>query len=672
MKVNNYDKIGVRKISLGIKFLLPLTAVLAVALLGLSLVIIKSQSNALGKMDRQINMLLSESNKAVGQDLADMNSHVSQQLIDMTRTALEQLTQSTSAALAGEEKKINKEWTNFLEENTGSLATVLAMVAPSAILNNDFTTLVSYVKSAASNENVVYAMYFRTNNKPYVRYIDKKKEKIKEYLNTNKDKKKYERIIAASQSDPDVFIEKKKIELEGKDLGYLLLCISKAKVNQKTREIALSFTTLIKENSENIESTLTTESLKLQSSMEQIITRVSNKNENAVNKIGASILQFSTYVKKQTQSRIWLFGTICCFLIFISSWTLFKFLVFKPLKQITSDFAAGEGDLTKRLEIKSRDELGELATWFNTFIEKLNNIIVDIGTNADTVTAAAEELLSVSEQTSDSSEELSGMANAVAAASEQMNSNINSVAATSEQVSANVGMVADSASQMQATLGEVAENCEKAKGISDHATAQVDKASQRVALLGNAAKEISRVTEVITEIAEQTNLLALNATIEAARAGEAGKGFAVVAGEIKSLAGQTSQATDDIREKVAGIQHSTDDTVNDVVNISKVIFDINKIVTAIASSIEEQSASATEVACNIEQASTRIDDVNENVVQSSQVSSEIAKDISGVNSVAEEMSQKSNKMNKSAMDLSDLSSNLRDMIRVFKVSVKDA
>ena len=350
-------------------------------------------------------------------------------------------------------------------------------------------------------------------------------------------------------------------------------------------------------------------------------------------------------------------------------------LIIKPLNTVVDgmeDVATGEADLTQRFEIKTRDELGQLATWFNAFIERLNNIVVDIGMNIQTVMAASREQLSLSEQMSDGADKLSGMANSAATASEEMSSNMDSVAAASEQASTNIGMVTDSASQMKTTLGEVATNCERARTISDDAAVRADKASQRVKFLGKAAKGISEVTEVITEIASQTNLLALNATIEAARAGEAGKGFAVVAGEIKSLAEQTAQATKDIKEKVAGIQNSTEDTVQDVTKISAVISDVNEIVTTIAAAIEEQSASATEVAQNIEQASTGIGEVNENVAQSSQVSSEIAKDISGVNSVAEDMSQKSTQMKQSAMDLSGLSSKLEDMISIFKVSAKDA
>lgn len=673
-KADGKSNPGQKRMGLGIKLLIPITIVLAVSLLGFSLIIIRSQGASLNEMGTQIHQLLSESNRTVGQDLTKMNTEVSKEMLDMSKTASDLLTESTRSALTREKKKIDNEWITAFEENTRSLATVLANVAPSSMLNNDLTALTYYSKSAGSNQNVVYAMYFKPDGKPYVRYLDRNNEKIKEYINTGQGTKKYEKVISASRNDASVLIVNKKIDLDGNDLGYLLLCMNKADVNRKIAEMSSNFDTLIKDNSGKIESILGNESLKVKESMGGIMTQVSKKNEAAVANIEAGILQFSAQVKNQTKNRMGLFGSLCWLLVFISTGFLLKYLVFKPLNQITAglkNIATGEGDLTQRLDIKNKDELGELAIWFNAFIERLNSIIVDIGANAETVTAASGELLSVSEQLSDGAEELSAKASTVAAASEEMSSNMNSVAAASEQASTNISMVADSASQMQATLGEVATNCARARGISSDASIQVDKASQRVMLLGNAAKEISQVTEAITDIAEQTNLLALNATIESARAGEAGKGFSVVAGEIKNLAGQTAQATRDIKEKIAGIQSSTDVTVLDVTKISEVISDVNEIVITISAAVEEQSASATEVARNIEQASTGIGEVNGNVAQSSQVSSEITKDISGVNAVADDMSERSTQMNQSAMDLSELSSKLRDMISVFKVSAKN-
>ena len=249
-------KSGRKVTSLSIKLLVPLTTVVAISLLILSLVIIKSQSNSLNKMGAQINELLSESNKTVGQSLEKMRSDVSGNLQDMSKTASDLLTQSTNTALTGEKKKIEDGWLKFLEEHAQSMATLLARVAPSAILNNDYTTLISYIKSAGSNENVVYAFYLRTNEKPYVRFFDKKKEKIKKYLSTGKGKKKYEKVINASLNDPGVFIIKKKIELEGNDLGSLILCMSKAKVNHQIKKMSTRFNFIISGNSMKIQTTL--------------------------------------------------------------------------------------------------------------------------------------------------------------------------------------------------------------------------------------------------------------------------------------------------------------------------------------------------------------------------------------------------------------------------------
>ncbi|HKL00194.1 MAG TPA: bacteriohemerythrin [Desulfotignum sp.] len=349
-------------------------------------------------------------------------------------------------------------------------------------------------------------------------------------------------------------------------------------------------------------------------------------------------------------------------------------IIIRPLHTVVDalkDIARGEGDLTRRIDIRSKDEIGALAEWFNAFISRLNNIVVDISANSETVTAASGELLVTAEQITTDSGELSGRSNSVATAAEEMSTAMNSVAAASEQAATNLESVAQAAGQMKQTIGEVAQNCDKARTVSEKAEGTVNAASRRVEQLGMSANAINQVTETITDIAAQTNLLALNATIEAARAGKAGKGFAVVAGEIKGLAAQTADATQDIQEKIKGIQDSSRATVQDVDAITTVIAEVSDIVAAIAAAIEEQSVSAADVAENIEQAAAGIGEVNENVAQSSQVSSEIATEISQVHQVSDEMAHRSDRMKTSAKDLADLSAKLRTMIGVFKVSADD-
>ena len=331
------------------------------------------------------------------------------------------------------------------------------------------------------------------------------------------------------------------------------------------------------------------------------------------------------------------------------------------------DIAQGEGDLTMRLAVSTRDEVGELARWFNVFIEKLQGIIKDIAGGVETLSSSSTELSAISEQMTQGITDATDKSNTVSAAAEEMSANMNTVAAAMEQSATNTNMVATAAEQMSATIGEIAQNAEKARGISDEAAHKAGNASTNMDQLGVAANAIGKVIETITDISEQVNLLALNATIEAARAGEAGKGFAVVANEIKELAKQTAEATQDIKEKIEGIQGTTATTVGQISEIAQVITDVNEVVATIATAVEEQSAATKDIATNVAQASQGIQEVNENVNQSSSVSGEISGDIAGVSISMNEMATSSSQVNLSAQELSRLSESLKQMVDQFRV-----
>jgi methyl-accepting chemotaxis protein len=342
----------------------------------------------------------------------------------------------------------------------------------------------------------------------------------------------------------------------------------------------------------------------------------------------------------------------------------------KPINgavNMLKDIAEGEGDLTKRLEFSSRDEIGDMGRWFNVFMEKLQTLIREIAQNTGTLNDASKGLSAIAAQMSGSTEAMSSRSNSVAGSAEDMSTTMNSVAAASEQAAANVDMVAAATEEMTSMVQEIAGNSEKARTITSSAVTQAGSTSQKVGELGRAAKEISNVTEVITEISEQTNLLALNATIEAARAGEAGKGFAVVANEIKELARQTSQATQEIKSKIEGIQGSTSDTVTQIEQITGVINEVNEIVGTIATAVEEQAVTSREITTNVSQASQGIQEVNKNVSQSSAVAGTISGDIADVNNSVQEISSSSGQVNLNAEDLSKLSGRLQELVGRFKI-----
>ncbi len=387
------------------------------------------------------------------------------------------------------------------------------------------------------------------------------------------------------------------------------------------------------------------------------------------------------------------------------------------------DIAEGEGDLTKRLDIAGNDEIGHLARYFNTFVEKLQGVVGQVATNASTVASSATELSAVSVQTAQSVQGLSARTTtaavaaeqssantlsvaaameqattnltSVASATEEMSANTTDVAAAMEQASANLASVASATEEMSATIGEIAANSERARSISQQAGEQAASVSTLMQQLGEAAEEIGQVTETITDISSQTNLLALNATIEAARAGAAGKGFAVVANEIKELAKQTAAATEDIKNKIGGVQASAGDAISDIEKITAVVAEVGHIVASIATAIEEQAAVTRDVAGNIAQASAGVQEANERVNQTATVTQEVAgniaqasagvreanervnqtaavaramaQDIVGVDAAAAEIRAGGEQVQASAAELSKLAEQLKGLVGQFRV-----
>ena len=325
-----------------------------------------------------------------------------------------------------------------------------------------------------------------------------------------------------------------------------------------------------------------------------------------------------------------------------------------------------KGDFTLSVDVESQDEMGQIANGINDIKINLGELIKNIVKDNNMLSSSASEFSAISQQMSGTAEQTLEKASVVAAAAEEMSSNMNSVAAASEQATTNVNVVSAATEEMTATINEIAQNSGKANSITNEAVNQVQNASNKVNELGSAAQDIGQVIEAITNISEQVNLLALNATIEAARAGEAGKGFAVVANEIKDLAKQTAEATQEIKGKIGAIQNTTSVTVNEIEQILTIINNVNDIVSTITAAVEEQSITTKEIAENVSQAARGIQEVNENVAQGSTVAGEIAKDIADVNNAANEMTNSSGQVNLSANDLTKLSEQLSEMVGKFQ------
>jgi methyl-accepting chemotaxis protein len=187
------------------------------------------------------------------------------------------------------------------------------------------------------------------------------------------------------------------------------------------------------------------------------------------------------------------------------------------------------------------------------------------------------------------------------------------VAAASEETSTNMQTVAAATTELNTSAHDVSQQVTHTAGIARQAVSKADDANRTVEGLSAAADRIGEVVELISTIAAQTNLLALNATIEAARAGDAGRGFAIVAQEVKTLAGQTARATEEISAQVANVQTNTKSAVEAIGMVGRTIAELDQITTYVAEAVKAQMQATDEIARNVEQASAGTRDIAVNI-----------------------------------------------------------
>ena len=351
-------------------------------------------------------------------------------------------------------------------------------------------------------------------------------------------------------------------------------------------------------------------------------------------------------------------------------------LVFLVSKQITGPInhavkeikSIARGDLTKTLEVKSRDEIGELSAAINQMVRNFTRLFREVNNSVLTITQASEDLDKNALDMNKTADFTAARAKNVTQAAEQMSEAVTSVAVASEQSAVNVNHVAAAAEEMNATITEIAQKSALAKDITEKAVDQAVLATDEITSLREAAEKISTVTETITEISDQINLLALNATIEAARAGDAGKGFAVVATEIKALAQQTAEATHDIKNRIEQVQISTRNAATQITDTTSIIRQVNQTMVTIAGAVEEQSIATEEIAKNVSQASQGIQEVNLNISENSASASAITRDISTVTGSMDEMAVTSSQIGQSTGELNKLSTRLKQVTGTYRIA----
>jgi len=329
--------------------------------------------------------------------------------------------------------------------------------------------------------------------------------------------------------------------------------------------------------------------------------------------------------------------------------------ILRPLRSLTHtmSLAASENDLSLRIPVNSRDEIGQTSRAFNTMLDKFQGIVQQVSGSTAQLSTAAEEMSAVTLQASQGIQEQQSQTDQLATA-------MNEMAATVQEVARHAIDAAGAASTANEESANGRQVVKNAVNTIDVLAEAIGRAADAIHHVEADSDRIGTVLDVIRGIAEQTNLLALNAAIEAARAGEQGRGFAVVADEVRTLAGRTQESTQEIQQMIESLQAGSKEAVQ--------LMEQSREQTRTG---VEQTARAGDALSAIADEVERINDMNTQIASAAEEQSAVAEEINSnvvsISQVADESARGAEQTTRTSEELASLASDLQQMVAKFKV-----